>query len=261
MFRRFPSTAIPRFAIALVMFAAPAHAQLTDSSSVMHPMNRPGWQSTVRLAAGSVTLDLDGVRPVLANRGFARPMRRVQSIGPQLTWQKRAVAIGLTGQQLLPSVQDHGRMQLRTSGGYGMLDVGLAIKPRGWLSLRPVAGLGVSSLRLELTSRDVVSVDSLIQSPTTETTITGRSYLRHVGLTVVADVPISRRGRHLSVELDAGSVAPLDATRWRRTYVAADGTPRASLSGSYVRIAAGMSGGSAADALFPLLLTLAAFVR
>jgi hypothetical protein len=260
MFRRSRIASLAFVAAALATLVSSAHAQSADSAVVKSP-RRSAWTSTMRLGAGSVALDLDGVRPVLAQRGFTGPGGRIASIGPQLTWQRHALVIALTGQQLVTNVQDHERMQLRTSGGYGMLDVGLAIAPRSWLSVRPVVGLGVSSVRLELTSRDVVGVDSLLQAPTTETTITGRSYLRHVGLDVVVDVPVSRRGRHVSLELDAGSVAPLDATRWRRTYVAANGTPRASLSGSYVRVAAGTTGGSAKDALLPLLLTLATFVR
>ena len=243
-------------ALSALVLATAVHATPADTLAA-----RSHWLSTVRFAAGTVAIDLAGVSPLIARQGFSGADRRVQTLGPEITWQRGALSIGLTGQQFLGRAERRGDLELRTSGGYGMVDPGLGVTPVSWLTIRPVLGVGASAIRLELSSSDVIAVDSLILAPRTETVVTGRSYLRHAGVSVVAKLPVMRRQRTMSVQVDAGVVSPLTSTRWRRTWVDAGGTPRASLEGWYLRAGAGFSGASAGEALVPMLLMLVPFVH
>jgi len=104
-------------------------------------------------------------------------------------------------------------------------------------------------------------MDSLVRSPRTESVVTGRSTIGQTGLSVRARLPLRRHGQAIVLAVDGGVLTPLSETRWRRAYDAVNGTPRATLRGTYLRIGAGVAGGPAGGALLPMLLSLIPIVR
>ncbi len=235
-----------------------AGAEFSPTSLVRS--TRGTTRSVVRLSTGVLALDLRGVEPLLTGQGL-RVNRQVVTIGPQLDWEFGRVNVALTGQMMLPATERNGALALRNSGGYGMVAVGFELVRTPALSISPMFGVGASALRLDFANCGRVSVDSLVRDPRTESVVTGRSYIGQAGLSVRASLPYTRHRQHLTLALDLGVISPLSDTKWRRTYDAVEGTPRASLKGSYVRLGAGFTGASAMEALLPTLVSLVPFVR
>src|SRR5215471_3191715 len=83
------------------------------------PQKRGSWQSRVRLSAGQITLDMNGVEPMIAGHDVHAASHAV-TFGPQLTWSAGRLSLELAGQMLVPGTRRGGDLALRTSGGLGI---------------------------------------------------------------------------------------------------------------------------------------------
>ncbi|MBI3792457.1 MAG: hypothetical protein HY275_16470, partial [Gemmatimonadetes bacterium] len=158
----------------------------------------PDRSSIFRLGAGVSTLDLGGLSPLITGHGYPAIASRVASIGSQLTWQFGRVGVGLTGETFLGTTSSHADVQLQTSGGYGMVELGFAVVRTPTFTVTPVVGVGAGVVRLEFAARDIVSLDSLIGNPRTESTVSGRSFVGELGLSLAVRLPLTWQGEHVT---------------------------------------------------------------
>jgi hypothetical protein len=232
-----------------------AHAQASDST-----VAAKGRAANVRLSAGVVSLDLDGVRSLLNAQGFKSMHTRVASVGPQVTFALGPARLGLLAHAFVPTNERQGDSQLVTSGGVGMAELGIPLLRSPLLSITPTVGIGAGLVRLEMTSRNQLSLDSLIRDPRQDVNMSGRTVVGQAGLAIEGMLPFSRRDRQVTFSIDAGITSPVSRTHWRRAYDAVNEDRRAGMHGGYLRLGLGFTGSTVSDGLVPTLLAGLAFV-
>jgi hypothetical protein len=232
-----------------------AHAQNSDST-----LTPKGHAADVRLSAGVVSLDLDGVRSLLNAQGFGSMRTHVASVGPHVTFGLGPARLGLLAHAFVPTKEQQNNSQLVTSGGFGMAELGVPLLRSPLLSVTPMVGIGAGLVRLEMTSRDRLSLDSLIRDPRQDVKVSGRTVVGQAGLAIEGMLPFSRRDRQVTFSIDAGITSPISRTHWRRAYDAVNDDRRAGAHGGYLRVGVGFTGSTVSDGLMPTLLAGLAFV-
>jgi hypothetical protein len=111
-----------------------------------------------------------------------------------------------------------------------------------------------------MSSRNQLSLDSLIRDPRQDVSVTGRTVVGQAGIAVEGVLPFSRRERYLTFSVDTGLTSPVSRTHWRRAYDAVNEEPRAGMHGGYLRVGLGFTGSTISDGLVPTLLAGLAFV-
>ena len=243
--------------LALLITAATttAHAQGSDSTA-----KPKGHAADVRISAGVVALDLGGVRSLLNAQGYSSMRTHVASVGPHVTFALGPARLGLLAHAFLPTKEQQGNSQLVTSGGFGMVELGLPLLRSPLLSITPTVGIGAGLVRLEMTSRNQLSLDSLIRDPRQDVKVMGRTVVGQAGLAIEGMLPFSRRNRQVTFSIDAGIMSPVSRTHWRRAYDSVNEEPRAGIHGGYLRVGFGFTGSTLSDGLMPTLLAGLAFV-
>lgn len=250
---------IPRFAShpvrllsALALVAGVAQAQERSASS-----DTAGLPAIAGISVqfGQVGLQSGPMNTELAAQGRGQLKKNMYTLSVEswVRWQR--LMLIAESHNFLPTRAPATNYTTETSGGYGMINVGIPVILARRTLVYPMAGIGMSHTTVMLRRNGTVKFDSAFRNIPSNggrnIDITARRYQAHVG--IGADQAFLLPWFITTVGVRAGYVQPLGDPTWKSGVEDVTGAPELGVKGAYVRLSIGGVLGKRRHAIVPMI--------
>jgi hypothetical protein len=218
------------FALLSAIAAHAADAQQKSPADTVTPRFTTG---ATQIVAGYVKFDFADLDTRMAAAGLPRAASGAATLGIGTDIRSGMFMLGVGFQSLI--AEDHSDVSYRTrlSGRYSLVDFGVAVaNSRNW-SVYPIAGIGASSISVNVREVGTFTFDEGLQRPAREVGMSGLGALAHGG--VLVERRFHRGDSEFALGLRAGVTRGFGSQAWSSDANRVDGGP-SGLRGSYARL-------------------------
>ena len=241
----------------------PALAALALTAGAAFAQERSASSDTAALPAvagisvqfGQVGLQSGPMNVELAAQGRGQLKKSMYTLSVESWVRWNRLMLMAESHTYLPTRAPATNYTTETSGGYGMINLGVPVILARRTLVYPMAGVGISNTTVNLRRNGAVNFDTAFRNIPSNggrnIDITARRYQAHAG--IGAEQAFLAPWFVTTVGLRAGYVQPLGDTKWRSGPEDVVGAPELGVKGAYVRLTIGGVLGKRRHAIVPMI--------
>ncbi len=241
---------------ALPLVALSSHASMTvaQSTAAAHSSKPRFSIGSTQTMLGYVRLDAAALQARFTSAGIPGSASGALTVGLGVDIRSGRILLGAEGQSLLARSQSNATSRTRSSGNFGLLDLGVLAVSTKRLSIYPLVGVGIAHLSIDIVARGDFAFDDGLAHPARQIGLSNRAAMWNAGMLLEQRLQLG--GMEYAVSVRAGIVRSAGTGRWESAESTVHDGP-SGVRGSDARVGFSRPLRRQRDAALPLAATLA----